>query len=360
MRYTAQVLHGFNPLEALEDEWRGLFNQAESPNPFFSAEWVFTWLNHRGGQVFPVTLIVRDADNRLVATWPFFEYPAIGGRGLWVGLSDIADCLEPLVIRPDESLLGTVFEALGQLLGDYRFIWIPLLNERLVRRHLEPALQRFPNLTGIHHRTPNYFVDLAAQAGFDAYLTDVVGSKTHRDCRRRLRLLEQLGPVEHVTYRTPDDLLQFDVEMRSIEKVSWKGREQLGYLTKAGSGDFFNELLPKLMALGQAEITALRVNQMAIAFEIAIRQGSSYGFFHIAYLPDYQKYAPGRQLMLYNIERAMSEGCTEFDFMQGGHEYKQKFCSGNRKLMDAFICQRSPAGRLNHWLSRIFTRRRAN
>ncbi|HJO09561.1 MAG TPA: hypothetical protein QGH16_06895, partial [Verrucomicrobiota bacterium] len=105
MRYTAQVLHGFNPLEELEGEWRELFNQAESPNPFFSAEWVFTWLNHRGGRVFPVTLIVRDDDNRLVASWPFFEYPAIGGRGLWVGLSDIADCLEPLVIRPDESLV---------------------------------------------------------------------------------------------------------------------------------------------------------------------------------------------------------------------------------------------------------------
>ena len=67
MRYTAHVLHGFNPIEALETEWRDLFNQAESPNPFFSAEWMFTWLNHRGGRVFPVTLIVRDDDERLVA-----------------------------------------------------------------------------------------------------------------------------------------------------------------------------------------------------------------------------------------------------------------------------------------------------
>ena len=129
MRYTAHVLHGFNPLEALEDEWRGLFNQAETPNPFFSAEWVFTWLNHRGGRGFPVMLIVRDDDERLVTAWPFFEYPAIGGRGLWVGLSDIADCLEPLVLRPDDVLLRTVFEALGQLLGEYRFIWIPLLTK---------------------------------------------------------------------------------------------------------------------------------------------------------------------------------------------------------------------------------------
>lgn len=79
MPYTAHVLHGFNPLEALETEWRDLFNQAESPNPFFSAEWVFTWLNHRGGRVFPVTLIVRDDDERLVAAWPFFEYPRSAG-----------------------------------------------------------------------------------------------------------------------------------------------------------------------------------------------------------------------------------------------------------------------------------------
>ena len=269
MSYTAHVLHGFNPLEALETEWRDLFNQAESPNPFFSAEWVFTWLNHRGGRVFPVTLIVRDGDNRLVAAWPFFEYPAIGGRGLWVSLSDIANCLEPLVIRNDDALLKTVFEALAQLLADYRFIWIPLLRGQWVRDYLEPALDTFPNLPIIRNRAPNHFIDLKAQSDFESYLTDAVGAKTRKSLRYDIRQLEQLGQVECITYRTPDDLLRFEVEMRSIEKVSWKGRERLGQLTGVSSEGFFHELLPKLMALGQAEITALRLNQMAIAFEIA-------------------------------------------------------------------------------------------
>jgi CelD/BcsL family acetyltransferase involved in cellulose biosynthesis len=360
MSYTAHVLHGFNPLEALETEWRDLFNQAESPNPFFSAEWVFTWLNHRGGRVFPVTLIVRDDNERLVAAWPFYEYPAIGGRGLWVGLSDIADCLEPLVIRPDESLLRTVFEALGQLLSEYRFIWIPLLRRQWVRDYLEPALQTFPNLPIIRNRAPNYFVDLNAHSSFDNYLTSTVGAKTRKSLRYDTRQLKQLGLVEYVTYRTPDDLLRFDVEMRSIEKVSWKGQDKKGHLTRADSGGFFHELLPKLMALGRAEITALRVNQMAIAFEIAIRQAGYYGFFHIAYLPDYRRQSPGKQLMLHNLERAMIESCEEFDFMQGGHEYKQKFCTGTRQLMDLFLCQRSLPGHLNYWLSQLVRRCRAD
>ena len=77
------------------------------------------------------------------------------------------------------------------------------------------------------------------------------------------------------------------------------------------------------------EITALRVNEMAIAFEIAVRRESYYGFFHIAYL-------------------------------QGGHEYRQKFCTGSLELMDAFICQRSLDGRLNHWLSRLVRRLRVD
>jgi hypothetical protein len=119
-----------------------------------------------------------------------------------VGLSDIADCLEPLVLRPDDVLLRTVFEALGQLLGEYRFIWIPLL-------------------------TKTWFASISS-----------------RRCKR--------SPI-------------------------W---------------------------------------------------------------------------------RAMSEGCTGFNFLQGGHEYKQKFCTGRLELMDAFICQRSLAGRLNHWLSRLVRRLR--
>ena len=108
------------------------------------------------------------------------------------------------------------------------------------------------------------------------------------------------------------------------------------------------------------EITALRVNEMARAFEIAVRRVSYYGFFYIAYLPDYHKHAPGRQLMLHNIERSMSQGCTGFDFLQGGHEYKQKFCTGSLELMDAFIYQRSLDGHLNHWLSRLIRRLRVD
>ena len=63
------------------------------------------------------------------------------------------------------------------------------------------------------------------------------------------------------------------------------------------------------------ETTALRVNEMAIALEVAVRRESYYGFFHIPHLPDYHKHAPGRQLMLHNIERAMIEGCAGFDFL---------------------------------------------
>ena len=39
-----------------------LFNKAETPNPLFSAEWVFSCLNHQGRRAFPVTLIVRDGE----------------------------------------------------------------------------------------------------------------------------------------------------------------------------------------------------------------------------------------------------------------------------------------------------------
>ena len=46
--------------------------------------------------------------------------------------------------------------------------------------------------------------------------------------------------------------------------------------------------------------------------------------------------------------------------MQGGHEFKKIYCPVSRELMDAFICQRSLAGRLNHWLSRLVRRRRVD
>ena len=73
MKYSPHIIVGETPHDAIEAEWRDLFNQAESPNPFLSTEWVFTWLRHAGPQVFPITLIIRDENERLVAVWPFFD-----------------------------------------------------------------------------------------------------------------------------------------------------------------------------------------------------------------------------------------------------------------------------------------------
>ena len=48
----------------------------------------------------------------------------------------------------------------------------------------------------------------------------------------------------------------------------------------------------------------------------------------------------------------MNEGCAEFDFMQGAHDYKLKFKTESRDMMDAFMCQRSFTGRLNYGLAK--------
>ena len=56
---------------------------------------------------------------------------------------------------------------------------------------------------------------------------------------------------------------------------------------------------PNSWLCGQVEISALRLNQMAIAFEIAIRRDGYYGFYHIAYPLDFHKHSPGKQLVVY-------------------------------------------------------------
>ena len=49
----------------------------------------------------------------------------------------------------------------------------------------------------------------------------------------------------------------------------------------------------------------------------------------------------------------MIEDEEEFDFMQGAHDYKLKFKTGSRDMMDAFMCQRSFTGRLNYGLAKL-------
>ena len=157
----------------------------------------------------------------------FSNTPAIGGRGLWAGLSDRGYILNPLFIRNEPELINNL-RGIEQFLAKYRFVWVPLFTaDTFVNDQLRPSLAEFPNLSSIQKRIPAPYIDLSKQKSFDNYLENTLGTKTRKSLRYDAKQLENSGTVEYAVYRTEDDYHRIETEMRTIEKVSWKtGRKR--------------------------------------------------------------------------------------------------------------------------------------
>lgn len=315
-----------------------------------------TWLEERASDRYPVALIWRDAAGQLVGFWPFIEVPAIGGHGLWPAVSDIANLSEPLIDPAAQFGTDGIREGLRLLLKTYCFIWAPLLTESWLKHHLPDRGKSMGVFARCRERSLTLYADLAVPT-FDDYLNGVVGSKSRKALRYDARQLSKRGPLAFRVCRTPAEIRQYWVELESIEMASWKASSPDRHLSHPLFRSFYRKLLPKLAAAGRVEITMLIAGDMAVAFELGLIGPGYYGLFHIAYLEDYARTSPGKQLLVNNLERAHHDGRHLFDFMQGNHDYKRRFMTASESLYELLLCPRTIHGALNYYLTRFLSRK---
>ena len=354
--YRAELHAGRDALAALRSDHEALFARAAAGNPFLSPLWVHTWLKEVGHLNYPVALTLRNGEDQLVAFWPFIEFPALGGQGLWPLASDIANIMEPLVDPADSELPAAVLSHLPLLLETHRYLWLPLFRQDWIDNWLRPALASFANLHLLRPRNRTFYTQLS-QGSWDDYLQAKLGPKSRKSLRYDTKQLAEQGNVQHQVCASADETAALLPELESIERESWKGTSNQRHLSHHRLEKFYRRLLPELVAAGQARVSTLTLDRMAIAFEIGLLAPRYYGLFHVAYLPGHKKHSPGRQLLLRNLQQCHDEGRTHYDFQQGVYPYKERFADETMPLHDVLICQRTLPGRLNYWLTRLVSRR---
>ena len=315
-----------------------------------------TWLEERASNRWPVALVWRDETGLLVGIWPFIEVPAIGGKGLWPAVSEVANLSEPLIDPASQIDIENIRVGLSLLLKEYCFIWVPLLTETWLKRYLPDYGKSIGAFARCRERSRTLYADLAVPQ-FEDYLSSVVGAKTRKMLRYDTGQLSKRGPISFRVCKNPAEIQQNWVELESIEMASWKRTSPDRHLSHPLFRSFYRKLLPKLAAAGRIEITMLIVGDMAVAFEMGLIGQGYYGLYHIAYLEDFARTSPGKQLLMHNLERSHREGRFVFDFMQGNHEYKRRFKTSTEMLSELLLCPRTVRGALNYYLTRILSRK---
>jgi len=310
--------------ERLQAEWNDLVYRSQANQVFSLWEWHYHWWQaYQAGTLYIVT--VRAEDGLLVGLAPLFvEKHAEYGRVLRViGSDDVTDYLDILI---DKAHLESVQAAFVQYLGAVQadFDMLELCNIR----HDSPTYQQMPTLLercgfDVVTRKQEVCPIIRLPDSFETYL-DGLDNKQARELRRKLRIAEnQMGAVQWYTVGQTHDI-QAETE-RFIGLMAQSHPEKAAFLENDQHTRFFRAMIPAMYALGYLQLNFLTINGEAVASYLNFDYQGHILVYNSGLAP--QKYAnlsPGIVLLCYNIQQAIEQGRSTFDFLRGDENYKYR------------------------------------
>lgn len=175
---------------------------------------------------------------------------------------------------------------------------------------------------------PSPYIDWSRFADFAAFeaMVKARGGVKHGDPGRNLRkLARDVGPVSFVFDDARPEV--FDAVVR------WKSAQYVA----TGVGDMFArpenvELFRRLRARGVVVVSSLSAGDKLLAAHFGSVNDGRLGWWIPAYDPAWQKYSPGRLMLLELMKAGFARKDVEFDFLIGDEDYKFIYATHNRVI----------------------------
>jgi CelD/BcsL family acetyltransferase involved in cellulose biosynthesis len=336
-----------------------LYGRCVHPNPYYNPAWYYSWLETLGADKTPVNLCIWDEEGELLFFWPFFECPAVAGKGLWPAIGETADNFAPII---DPTLEADEFEQhlknlIRLTLEDYQFIWTPLLPESFYNEKLASVLPKISKYNTCASRTCNHQIHREALEPFDDFYKRKISKKSRYNLRRSEKQLRELGEFQHEKITAVDQAMLVFFDLVGVESKSWKGDKGVGIFSKPSWKKFYRKLLPELAETGELTIDLLRIDGKLIAYEFSVQRGAYRALHSQSYLTEYHEYSPGTVLRYYTFKQAFEDGVEILDFMQGPALYKEQYANYTQSLLDFSCFAPNWKGWLNYYFVKYFRKK---
>jgi CelD/BcsL family acetyltransferase involved in cellulose biosynthesis len=318
---TLSSIEGLDPLEA---DWDKLVRAMPKPTPFLLHGWVKAWLHHYAQDAEPSIHIAR-RDEQLVAALPLVVRKRFGLRiASFVGddhpfvdvLLASGESLETARALCDFAARSHDYASLGMISAESVIVRACGRRLRLIPRVGAPVL------------------DLSS--GFEQTYREKYSSKARREHARRRRKLDELGKVEFVLAKTPEELEPALEDAFRLHALRWEGRFDLSSFGTERGARFYRDALPELARSNAAQLLTLKLDGSAIAFRCNLTLGRRTFFYRSAFDPAYYRSAPSILTVLEAIKRAADGGSTAIEFLGGTQAYKLELADRVEQLFVGF------------------------
>jgi hypothetical protein len=249
--------------------------------------------------------VIRDGDeyrNRLRLLVPFsVERPAIplGVPVMRTWASPFGPLGTPLVDRDDPvSVIEDFFSMLSR--PHLKLPKVFVLPDMRLDGPVASLLTSFADSRGLTMVTTGKVERPVLESALDGevYLKASLRSHHYREFRRLKRRLADLGRIEHIVARGPDEIRHAIESFLTLEAAGWKGRERTAMAIDRYRAAFAREAVHSLAEQDMCRIHMLTLDGRAIACLIVFVEAGVAYTWKTAYDETLSAYSPGTLLMI--------------------------------------------------------------
>lgn len=289
--------------EALIPEWHELAAGAFETNPFFEADFLVPALRSLG-QAGTRILTVRNDEGRLIALVPVrIHHSALVVPTATVWAHDYGPLGAPLLDGGATEAASGLLHALTATGRVAVFPYLPLAGPAATALVGAAWREKLPiGLASLHERA------MIQEGEYDGDIRRSLPTKRRKEFARQMR---RLGEVGAVTIETVSDTAQVRTgfeEFMALEARGWKGQGGTALASSPGTEKFALEIVSRLSALDCCRISAIRVDDRAVAMLVTILSGDTAYSWKIAFDEAFARFSPGAQLMLEAASTLLADG----------------------------------------------------
>jgi len=337
-----------NEFSLSKNVWNELLRNSSNNEFFLTWEWTFTWwqVYGKGKELFAI--FIRDEQENVIGIAPLY---IINRAIFFIGTGEnIAPEYLNLIIKKgsEESVIKQLLGYLKQKEMRWSVAYFSDIAENhlliglILTRTKNDNLPAYRSYTG----TPCVYLPLPKETGI---LWEQLSSKFRYNLKWSRKKIQEIP--ENKVKLFLDEALPVSV-MDNIFGLHNKRMEDKGGCGKFKSDSYKQfhtkllERIPNYTAIG-----LLESNEKPVAMIYCYHYNNKIYFYQSGFDPDsnLKKYSPVQLLLSYMIEKAISLGCSEFDFLRGEEDYKHRWSNLLRKKEEIAIFNTSNlCGRLFH------------
>jgi CelD/BcsL family acetyltransferase involved in cellulose biosynthesis len=308
MRYT--IIE--DTLAGLKKYWQDPGQALHWPSVFVLPDWLQVWWQVFGSSAEMMVRTARDGE-KIIGIAPLMVKD---GTAYLIGDPEICDYLDFIITPGLEELFFSL------LLEDLQRKGI----KHLDLKHLRPDSavlaclstsaegQRFPVI--LTRDAVSLEIDLPLT--WDEYLISLGGKQRH-EVRRKLRRLEEKGPVAFQVLRNRQEMAEgLDVFFRMFVESR---QDKLGFLTR-DMRSFFTLMVEALSGIGLLNLGFLILDGTPVAGILCFDYGQGLYLYNSGFDPVYKGLSVGLVCKILAIKAGINAGKKRFDFLKGPELYK--------------------------------------